>query len=179
VRATMRSRKRKPAKVAKKTARPRKAAAASSSGRKPTMTPAKMAGLVREGKVPRHYAVPKSEGDGAVQAWIDLLPDWQSDRARSVDAAVTRQMPNVHKAIKWHVAWYGVPGKGWFLALGSFKAHLKLVFFDGASLTPVPPVRLAAKSQRALDVREADALDEKRLAGWVSQSRDLPGWGRA
>jgi hypothetical protein len=54
--------------------------------------------------------VPKSEGDGAVQAWIDLLPDWQSARARRVDAVVTRQAPNVHKAIKWHGVWYGVPG---------------------------------------------------------------------
>ena len=128
---------------------------------------------------PAHYAVPKGDGDAAVQAWIDLLPDWQATRARRVDAVVTRRMPDVHKAVKWHGAWYGVPGCGWFLAIASFKAHLKLVFFDGASLEPSPPVGLAAKGQRALDVREADALDERRLAGWVGQAARLPGWGRA
>jgi hypothetical protein len=48
--------------------------------------------------------------DGAVRAWIDLLPKWQTVRARRVDAVVTRQVPNVHKAVKWHGAWYGVPG---------------------------------------------------------------------
>ena len=54
--------------------------------------------------------MPKAEGDGAVQAWIDLLPDWQTAHARRVDAVLTRQVPNVHKAVKWHGAWYGVPG---------------------------------------------------------------------
>ncbi len=72
------------------------------SARKPTNAAAK--------ELPAHYAVPKADGDGAVQAWIDLLPDWQSARARRVDAVVTRQVPNVHKAVKWHGAWYGVPG---------------------------------------------------------------------
>ena len=130
-------------------------------------------------KPPKHYAVPKSDGDGAAQAWIGLLPDWQSALLRRVDAVVTQQMPEVHKAVKWHGAWYGVPGKGWFLAIGSFKAHLKLVFFDGASLSPPPPVALAAKPRRALDIREDDALDEKRLAGWMRQARRLRGWGEA
>lgn len=85
----------------------------------------------------------------------------------------------MHKAVKWHCAWYGAPGKGWFLAVASFKAHLKLVFLDGDSLTPVPPVHLATRPQRALDVREADKLDEAQLAGWVTQASQLPGWGKA
>lgn len=168
----------KSAKVAIRAAARRVAAKPPNRG-KPTMTAAKMANLIREGKVPAHYAVAKSEGNGAVQAWIDLLPDWQSTRARRIDAVVTRQMPNAHKAVRWHGAWYGVPGQGWFLAIASFKAHLKLVFFDGASLTPVLPVHLATKPQRALDVREADELDEARLAGWVKQAGELPGWGEA
>ena len=83
-------------------------------------------------KPPAHYAVSKSDGDAAVQAWIDLLPDWQSVRARRVDPVVTRHVPKVHKAVRWHGVWYGVPERGWFLAMASFKAHLKLVFFDGA-----------------------------------------------
>src|SRR4030095_2699293 len=143
---------------------------AGSPGRSPTKTAAY--------KPPAHYAVPKSEGDRAVHAWIDLLPDWQPARARRVDAVVTRVVRDVHKAVKWHGIWYGVSGRGWFLAIASFKGHLKLVFLDGASLTPPPPVHLATKPQRALDVREKDTLDEARLAGWVRQASRLPGWGR-
>lgn len=145
----------------------------------PAVTPAKMRELIRTGKVRPHYAVAKADGDAAVQAWIDLLPEWQSVRARRVDAMVTKSMRGAHKAVRWHGAWYGVPGGGWFLAMASFKAHLKLVFFDGASLTPPPPIAMATKPQRALDVREDDALDAERLAGWVRQARRLPGLGKA
>jgi hypothetical protein len=129
--------------------------------------------------LPAHYAVPKSDGDEAAQAWIDLLPDWQRDRARRLDAIATREVPGMNKAVKWHCIWYGVPGRGWILAIGSLKAHLKLVFLDGASLEPLPPVELAAKSQRALDLREKDELDEARFAGWMQQASLLPGWGKA
>ena len=138
-----------------------------------------MAKLIQEGKVPPHYAIPHSEGDAAVQAWIKLLPRWQGAVARSVDEVVTREVPDVHKAVKWHGAWYGVPGKSWFLAISSFKAHLKLGFFDGTSLKPVPPVPLKSKPMAALDVRKDDTLDEARLARWVKQAVKLPGWGKA
>jgi hypothetical protein len=128
---------------------------------------------------PAHYAAPKGDGDAAVRAWIALLPEWQSARARRIDAVVTGRMPDVHEAVKWHGIWYGVPGGGWLLAVASFKAHLKLVFFDGAALEPPPPVRLAAQGQRALDLRETDAFDERRFARWIAQARRLPGWGKA
>lgn len=129
--------------------------------------------------LPAHYAVPKSDGDGPVQAWIGLLPGWQTDRTRRIDAVVTREVPNVHKAVKWHAIWYGVPGKGWFLAIGSLKAHIKLVFLDGDHLVPLPPVHLKTRPQRALDLRERDTLDEAQLADWVRQAVELPGWGNA
>ncbi len=128
---------------------------------------------------PPHYAVPKSDGDGPVQAWIDLLPPWQGDRARRIDAVVTREAAALHKAVRWHGAWYGNPGGGWFLAMGSLKAHLKLVFLDGDHLVPLPPVHLKTRPERALDLRERDTLDEGLLAGWVRQALLLPGWGKA
>ena len=141
-----------------------------------TVSPKTMARLIAEKKVPKHYAVPRSEGDDAVQAWIALLPDWQRKRAAQIDATVKRQMPEARKAIKWHVAMYGVPGRGWFMAMASFKAHLKLNFFDGEFLMPLPPVNVAAARQRALDIRDGDEFDDARLAGWVKQARMLPGW---
>lgn len=130
--------------------------------------------------MPAHYAVPKSDGDHAVQAWIDLLPaGWKQDRARLVDRVVTATFPEVKKAIKWHVVFYGAPGGGWIMAMAPFKAHIKLNFFDGASLDPLPPVEMAQKPNRALDTREKDALDEDRLADWIRQASLLPGWLKA
>ena len=135
--------------------------------------------LIAEGKLPAHYAVAKADGDGPVQAWIGLLPGWQAERARRIDAVVTGALPDVRKAVKWHGAWYGVPGQGWFLALNGFKRHLKLTFFDGLKLTPPPPVAMKIAPIRALDLCEADRLDDAQLARWVAQARALPGYGKA
>jgi len=130
--------------------------------------------------MPAHYAVPKSDGDEAVQAWIDLLPaGWKQDRARLVDRIVTETFPEVKKAIKWHVVFYGGPSGGWMMAMAPFKAHIKLNFFNGGQLDPPPPVEMAQKPNRALDSREKDALDEHQLADWIRQASQLPGWLKA
>lgn len=130
--------------------------------------------------MPAHYTVPKSDGDAAIQAWIDLLPiGWKQDRARLIDRVVTQAFPDVHKAIKWHVVFYGVHGGGWIMALAPFKAHIKLNFFDGMRLVPPPQVEMAAHPNRALDIREKDVLDEYQLAEWIRQATQLPGWGKA
>ena len=134
--------------------------------------------LVAEGKVPPHYAVPKSDGAEAVRAWIALLPSWQADRAARIDRIAGDAFPAVVRAVRWHGAFYGVPGGGWFMAVHSFKAHLKLTFFDGASLSPLPPVALAKAPSRALDLRESTSLDDGTLAGWFEQAIRLPGFGR-
>ena len=70
-------------------------------------------------------------------------------------------------------------GKSWFLAISAFKVHLKLVFFDGAHLLPLPPVAMKQAPARALDVREPDTLDDKTVAAGVKQARQWPGWGKA
>jgi len=150
-----------------------------SSGRMRSVDAATMAVLIREGKVPRHYAVLKSEGAGAVKQWIALLPGWQSARARRIDAVVTRAVPKVRKAVKWHGAWYGTPGGGWFLGIASLKHYLKLAFVDGAHLKPAPPRSHGAAPARALDLRETDDLDEALLASWARQASRLPGWFKA
>lgn len=130
--------------------------------------------------MPAHYAVPKSDGDEAVQAWIELLPaGWKQDRARQVDRVVTAAFPEVRKAIKWHVVFYGVQGSGWIMAMAPFKAHIKLNFFDGTQLVPPPQVEMAQKPNRALDTREKDVLDEGLLTDWIRQAVSLPGWGKA
>src|SRR5690349_13648210 len=116
------------ARVAKKTAvrqvaakllKPQKSVV-KASARKPMQAAAKV--------LPAHYAIAKSEGDEAVLAWINLLPAWQTDRAGRVDAIVVREVCDMHEAVKWHGIWLGVPGQGWFLAVATCKARLKLVF---------------------------------------------------
>jgi hypothetical protein len=119
--------------------------------------------------------IPKGEGDGPVQAYIAAMPGWKSEVGRHLDALVERTVPGVRKAVKWNSPFYGVEGQGWFLSLHCFTKYVKVTFFRGASLDPVPPGASKHKDVRYLDIREDDPLDEGQLAAWIEQASRLPG----
>jgi hypothetical protein len=120
--------------------------------------------------------IAKADGDAAVQAYIAAMPGWKSDIGRRIDALVGRVVPDVRKAVKWNSSLYGVEGQGWFLGVHCFTKYVKLAFFNGALLRPVPPVDSRSNATRYLDIREADELDEVRMADWVRQAAGLPGF---
>ena len=120
--------------------------------------------------------IAKAEGDAPVQAYIAAMPGWKRDLGKRLDALIVRNVPNVRKAVKWNSPFYGIEGQGWFLGLHCFTKYIKLAFFCGASLRPVPPGESKDKNVRYLDIREGDELDESQLATWVKQAAALPGW---
>ncbi|WP_159993574.1 DUF1801 domain-containing protein [Roseomonas sp. 18066] len=120
--------------------------------------------------------IPKGEGDAPVQAWIAGLEGWKQDQARALDALVAATLPGVRKAVKWNSPLYGVEGQGWFLGLHALTRCLKLAFFRGASLDPVPPVGARDPAVRYVHIAQGAALDEAQLARWISQAARLPGW---
>ena len=120
--------------------------------------------------------VAKADGDAPVQAYIAAMPGWKRDVGRRLDALIVRSVPRVRKAVKWNSPFYGIEGRGWFLAFHTFTRYVKVTFFFGKSLRPVPPGGTAkSKDARWIDVREDD-LDEAQLARWVKQAAALPGW---
>jgi hypothetical protein len=120
--------------------------------------------------------IAKGLGDAPVQAYIAAMPGWKRDVGRRLDAVIVRAVPGVRKAVKWNSPFYGVEGRGWFLSFHVFKRYVKVGFFRGASLHPLPPGESAQKDVRYLDVHEGEALDEARMADWVRQAAALPGW---
>ncbi|MDL2410701.1 DUF1801 domain-containing protein [Rhizobium calliandrae] len=119
--------------------------------------------------------IAKGEGDAPVQAYIAALPGWKCDVARLLDALIMRTVPNVHKAVKWNSPLYGIKDDGWFLGIHSFKNYVKVAFFRGTSLHPVPPGQSKSKDIRYLDIREDEELDEAQLAAWIKQASQMPG----
>lgn len=119
--------------------------------------------------------IAKGEGDAPVQAYLAALPGWKSDLGLRLDALVVGAVPGVRKAVKWNSPLYGVEGQGWFLGLHSFTRYVKVAFFRGASLSPVPPGASKGKETRYLNIGEADALDEAQFVDWVRQASRLPG----
>jgi hypothetical protein len=119
--------------------------------------------------------IPKGEGDAPVQAYIAAMPDWKRAAGRRLDQIIVRTVPKVRKAVKWNSAFYGVEGQGWFLNFSCFKKYIKVAFFSGAELKPIPPGESKHKVVRYLDVYEGQ-LDETQFAKWVKQASKIPGW---
>src|SRR5687767_9003262 len=119
--------------------------------------------------------IAKADGDAPVQAFIAAMPGWKRDVGRRLDALIVRTVPNVRKAVKWNSPFYGVEGQGWFLSFHVFARYVKVTFFRGTSLRPVPPGPSKDKNVRYYDIHEDD-LDEAQLANWVKQAAALPGW---
>lgn len=118
----------------------------------------------------------KADGDAPVRAYIAAMPGWKRDVGLRLDALIVRTVPGVRKAVKWNSPFYGVEGQGWFLGLHCFTKYVKVAFFRGALLRPVPPGESKSKDTRYLDIHEDDHLDEPQLARWVKQASVLPGW---
>ena len=120
--------------------------------------------------------IAKGEGEAPVQAYIAAMPGWKREVGERLDALITRTLPKVSKAVKWNSPFYGVAGKGWFLSFHVYTRYVKVAFFRGASLKPVPPGTSKDENVRYLDIREGDAIDEAQLAKWVKQAAALPGY---
>ena len=120
--------------------------------------------------------IAKADGHAPVQAYIAAMPGWKRDIGKRLDALTVRNVPNVRKAVKWNSPLYGIEGQGWFLGVHTFTHYVKVAFFRGTSLRPVPPSASKGKETRYIDLHEDDELDEAQMATWVKQAAALPGW---
>jgi hypothetical protein len=118
--------------------------------------------------------IAKADGDGPVHVYIAAMPGWKRATGKRLDALIARNLPNVRKAVKWNSPFYGIEGQGWFLSFHVFTHYVKVTFFRGTSLRPVPPGG-TGKDARWIDIHEDD-LDEAQMATWVKQAAALPGW---
>ena len=119
--------------------------------------------------------IAKADGDAPVQNYIAAMPGWKRDVGRRLDALIVRTVPGVRKAVKWNTPLYGMEDSVWFLSMHCFTRYVKVAFFRGASLRPVPPGASKSQDTRYLNIHEEDALDEAQLARWVKQASKLPG----
>jgi len=152
--------------VAAKAAKPRKTA--------PKSQPRKVAKpALLAGGNPR---IAKADGDAPVQAYIAAMPGWKRDVGRRLDVLIVGSVPGVRKAVKWNSPFYGIEGQGWFLSFHCFTKYIKVAFFRGTSLRPVPSGESKHKEVRYRDIHQDDQLDEAQMAIWVRQAAALPGW---
>lgn len=148
----------------KKTASPRKAAP---KGAAKAAKPALLSG--------GNPQIAKGFGDAPVRAYIAAIPGWKRDIGRRVDALITNAVPGVRKAVKWNSPFYGVEDGVWFLSFHCYAKYVKVAFFRGASLRPMPPGESKQKDVRYLDIHEDEPFDEAQFIAWIKQASKLPG----
>jgi hypothetical protein len=141
------------------------------TGKAAAKTAAKTAPKLLSGGNPQ---IAKGYGDAPVQAYIAAMPGWKHELGRRLDAIIAREVRGVAKAVKWNSPLYGIESEGWFLAYHCFTNYVKVTFFRGTSLDPVPPGASKHPEVRYYDIREG-ALDEAQFADWVRQASGLPG----
>ena len=120
--------------------------------------------------------IAKADGDAPVQEYIRAMPGWKKGVGKRLDALIVKAVPKVRKAVKWNSPFYGIEGQGWFLSYHVFTRYVKVTFFRGASLEPLPPGPSKDKNTRYLDIHEDDDFDEVQFTKWVKQAASLPGW---
>ncbi|WP_425615792.1 DUF1801 domain-containing protein [Anatilimnocola sp. NA78] len=119
--------------------------------------------------------IAKGYGDEPVQAFIAAMPGWKQVVGRRLDELIVQAVPNVHKAVKWNTPFYGNEGDGWFVAFHCITKYIKVTFFRGTSLRPVPAVESKVKDVRYLHIFENEEFDEAQFTAWVKQASQLPG----
>ena len=121
--------------------------------------------------------IAKADGDAPVREYIDAMPGWKKDIGMRLDALIVREIPGVRKAVRWNSPFYGIEGRGWFLGVHCLTKYVKVTFFRGILLHPVPPGGTPKSGDsRWIDIHEDEGLDENRMADWVRQAAGLPGW---
>ena len=142
-----------------------------SAKKKPVARAAKPVKLLSGG----NPQIEKGDGDAPVKEYIAAMPGWKRDVGKRLDAIIAREVPNVRKAVKWNSPFYGVEGRGWFLSFHVFTRYVKVTFFQGAALRPMPPGASKHKEVRYADIHEGE-LDEAQMATWVKQAAAMQGW---
>jgi hypothetical protein len=137
-----------------------------------TIKPAKSVKLLTGG----NPQIAKADGEEPVRVYIAAMPGWKSELGQKLDALIAQSVPEVKKAVKWNSPFYGIEGQGWFVSFHTFTRYVKLAFFKGNLLSPLPPVKSKSPETRYLDIYEDDELDEKQLKAWFQQAAKLPGW---
>ena len=119
--------------------------------------------------------IPKGDGDGPVQMFIENMPEWKRDVGRQLDDLIVRTVPDVRKAVRWNSPFYGVEGQGWFVSYHVFARYVKVTFLKGKSLDPMPPVDSKDPDARYYHIFE-DGMDVGQMEEWVRQAAAIPGW---
>jgi hypothetical protein len=139
--------------------------------KKPLVKPADGSPVLLSGGNPQ---IAKGYGNDVVEAYLSAMPGWKQQVGRRLDTLIVQTVPDVAKAIKWNTPFYGFEGQGWFTAFHCITRYIKVSFFRGTSLTPMPPEESKQEEVRYLHIHEDSEFDETQFVAWIRQASKLP-----
>lgn len=119
--------------------------------------------------------IPKGDGEASVRDYLHAMPGWKREVGRWLDSLIVRTVPQVRKAVRWNTPFYGLDGRGWFMAFHCFDGYVKVTFFQGISLSPMPPVSSKHPRVRYAHLHENESVNESLWVTWIRQAASLPG----
>ncbi|GIW77815.1 MAG: histidine kinase [Phycisphaerae bacterium] len=119
--------------------------------------------------------IPLGYGDSVVRSYIQAMPDWKQSVGRDIDRIITQTVPGVVKAVKWNSPFYGLEKDVWFVSFHCMTRYIKVAFFQGAFLNPIPPVGSKHPNVRYFHIEQSGIPDKVLFADWVRQASQLPG----
>lgn len=123
--------------------------------------------------------IAKGDGEEPVRAYIAAMPGWKSAVGKQLHSLIVKHLPDMRMAVRWNSPFYGIKGQGWLVSFHVFTKYVKLTFFCGASLKPVPPGGGKDPNARWIDIFEDKELDAAQIADWLKQASRLNGWASA
>jgi hypothetical protein len=103
-----------------------------------------------------------------ISQYIDSLTDWRGKVLGRIRRLIAEASPELVEEWKWSTPVWTCNGN--VVAVGSFQDHVKVNFFEGASLNDPGKLfnaGLEAKASRAIDLGKGDRLDEAAFKALV------------
>ena len=122
--------------------------------------------------------IAKADGDAPVQAYIAAMPGWKRDVGPQPRRPHRAHRSQRQKAVKWNSPFYGIEGQGWFLGFHCFTKYVKVAFFRGTSLSPIPPGESKRRTPATSTSTRTTSSTEKLLASWISRVGSCPAGSR-
>lgn len=117
---------------------------------------------------------PSADHSG-IDEWFGRLVPYLQPIVKALDESIRALVPEVHYAVKWKRAFYGLPERGWIIEIAPYDVSVNVVFFGGADFDPPPPLGTTDRT-RYMKVTTLAEVQQPDLRGWIAQAGRTPGW---
>jgi hypothetical protein len=127
-----------------------------------------------KGNAGRKPPAPSQNHDDIGDWILRQMPQLQ-DIVTWLDEAIRTTIPDLHYAVKWKRAFYGLAELGWIIEMVAYDVSVNVVFLVGADFDPPPRLGTTDRT-RYIKVTTLAEVQRPELRRWIEQAGRFPGW---